>query len=127
MGRYSANNQHLEKSSNSTSLNINNETITDDLTISNHFNNFFTSVAKNLVNKIYKTPKFFHSYLKNSDKNFFITHNKAIDIEGILSMLKTNRTAGPGSVATRIITDFKKCLSKSISYLINSTFSLEKL
>ena len=29
-------------------LNIDNETITDELNISNHFNNFFTTVAKNL-------------------------------------------------------------------------------
>ena len=66
-----------EKSSNNISLNIDNETITDDLTISNHFNNFFTSVAKNLVNKIPKTPKSFDSYLKNSNTNsFFITYNK---------------------------------------------------
>ena len=49
-----------EKCSKNISLNIDNETITDDLTTSNHFNNFFISVLKNLVNKIPKTPKSFH-------------------------------------------------------------------
>ena len=44
-------------------LNIDNETIADDLTIPNHFNNFFTSVAKSLAHKIPKTPKSFDSYL----------------------------------------------------------------
>ena len=38
-----------EKSSNNISLNIDNETIKNDLTISNRFNNFFASVEKNLV------------------------------------------------------------------------------
>ena len=92
-----------EKSSN-ISLNIDNETITDDLTISNHFNNFFTSVAKNLVNKIPKTPKSFHSYLKSSNENpFFLSPTTKEDVEGILSTLKTNKTAGPDSVPTRIL------------------------
>ena len=49
-----------EKCSKNISLNIDNETITDDLTTSNHFNNFFISVLKNLVNKIPKIPKSFH-------------------------------------------------------------------
>ena len=123
-GIRSINNVKNEKSSNNISLNIDNETITDDLTISNHFNNFFTSVAKNLVNKIPKTPKSFHSYLKSSNENsFFLSPTTKEDIEDILSTLKTNKIAGPGSVPTRILKDFKKCLSKPISDLINLSFS----
>ena len=114
-----------EKSSNNISLNIDNETITDDLTISNHFNNFFTSVAKNLVNKIPKTPKSFNSCLKNSNENsFFLSLTTEEDFENILSTLKTNKRAEPGSVPTRIPKDFKKCLSKPVSNLINLPFSL---
>ena len=114
-----------EKSSNNISLNIDNETITDDLTISNHFNNFFTSVAKNLVNKIPKTPKSFNSCLKNSNENsFFLSLTTEEDFENILSTLKTNKRSEPGSVPTRIPKDFKKCLSKPISNLINLPFSL---
>ena len=102
-----------EKSSNNISLNIDNETITDDLTISNHFNNFFTSVAKNLVNKIPKTPKSFHSYLKNSNKkSFFLSPTKKKDVEDILSTLKRNKKAGPFSVPTRILKDFKTYLNQ---------------
>ena len=113
-----------EKSSNNISLNIDNETITDDLTISNHFNNLCRSVAKNLVNKIPKISKSFYLYLKNSNKNsFFLSPATKEDVEDILSTLKTNKTAGPGRVPTRILKDFKKCLSKPISNLINLSFS----
>ena len=112
-----------EKSSNNINLSIDNEIITDDLTISHHFNNFFISVAKNLVNKIPKTPKSFDSYLKNSNKiSFLLSPTTKEDVEDILSTLKTNKTAG--SVPTRILKDFKKCLSKPISDLINLSFSL---
>ena len=88
-----------------------NESITDDLTISNHINNFFTSVAKNLVNKIPKTTKSFHSYLKNSNEDsFFLLPTTKEDVEDILSTLKANKTAGPGSVPTRILKGLQKML-----------------
>ena len=99
-----------EKSSNNKSLKIDNEIITDDLTISNHFNSFFTLVAKNLVNKIPKTPKSFDSYLKNSSENSFFLSPTTKDVEDILSTLKTYKTASLGSVPTRILKDFKKWL-----------------
>ena len=90
---------------------MNNGTITDDLTISNHFNNFFTSFAKKSCYKILKTPKSFYSYLKNSnEKTFFLSPTIKEDVEDILSTLKTKKTAGPGSVPTRILKDFKKML-----------------
>ena len=77
-----------EKSSNNISLNINNETITDVLIISNHFNNFFGSISKILVNKILKIPKYFKTYLKNSNLNYFLLSRETYqDIEDILSTL----------------------------------------
>ena len=100
------------KSSNNIGLNIDNETITDDLIISNHFNNFFASVAKNLYNKIPKTHKSLDSYLKISKENsFFLSPTRKEDVEDILSTLKTYKTAGPGSVPTRILKDFRKIIT----------------
>ena len=60
-----------KRPSHNISLNIDNETKADDLTISSHFNNFFTSVAIILVTKIPKTAKFFDSHLKYSNENSF--------------------------------------------------------
>ena len=119
-GIWSIINLKNEKSSNNISLNIDNETIADDLTISNHFNNFFTSFTKNLFNKIPKTPKSFKLYLKNSNENsFFLSPTTNKDVEEILSTLKVD----PGKVPTKSLKDSKKCLSKPISDLINLSFS----
>ena len=60
-----------KRPSHNISVNIDNETKADDLTISSHFNNFFTSVAIILVTKIPKTAKFFDSHLKYSNENSF--------------------------------------------------------
>ena len=50
------------KKSSNISLNIDNETMTDNLTITNQFNNFSTLIAKHLVTKIQKMLKSFDSY-----------------------------------------------------------------
>ena len=111
-----------EKYSNNISLSIDNKTITDDLTISDHFNNFFTLVAKG-VNKISKTPKLFLSYLKNLSKNsFFLLATTEEDVEDILSKLKTNKTAGLAFVPTSFLKYLKKGLLNPVSNFINLSF-----
>ena len=47
------------------SLNINDETITDNKVISNYFKKFFSSVAEKLVKKIRNKTKTFESYLND--------------------------------------------------------------
>ena len=103
------------------SLNIDNETITDDLTIRNQFNNFLTSVAKNLVTKIPKRLKSIDSYLKNANENsVFMSPTTHKDVEDILCTLKTHKSTGPDSIPTRTL---KEYFPKSISDLTNLSFS----
>ena len=55
-------------------LNIDNDTITDDKVISNHFNKFFSSIAGKLVKKAPNTIKTFDSYLnKQCEKSFTLS------------------------------------------------------
>ena len=54
-----------KKSIQNINLNIDNDTITDDKVISNHFNKFFSSIAGKLIRKIPNTTKTFDSYLNN--------------------------------------------------------------
>ena len=50
---------------------IDNETITDDKVISNHFNKFISSITGILVRKIPNTTKIFDSYLNKQSENCF--------------------------------------------------------
>ena len=106
------------KFSDNVSLNIDNETKTEDLTITNQFNNLFTSFAKNPVTKIQKT------FLKNKQHSFFMSPTTKKDVEDILGTPKTHKLIGPGSIPTRILKEFKKYFSKPISDLINLSFLL---
>lgn len=69
-----------EKSFYIINLNIGDETIRDNLTISNHLNNFCTSVAKHLVRKYQKS---FESCLRGSSRNSFLSHMTKEDIEDL--------------------------------------------
>ena len=88
-----------KKSIQNINLNIDNETITDDKVISNHFNKLFTSIAGKLVRKIPNTTKTFDLYLnKQSEKSFFLSPILPDDIEALISTLKIHKAGGPGSI-----------------------------
>ena len=72
----------------SISLNKDNETITDDEIVSNHFNKFFTSVARNLIKKIPNTTKNFDSSLNNEDeKSVFLSPISPEDDEALIATI----------------------------------------
>ena len=90
-----------KKSIQNINLNIDNETITDDKVISNHFNKFFSSIAGKLVRKIPNITKTFDSYLnKQSKKSFFLSTISTDDAEALISTLKVHKVVEPGSIQT---------------------------
>ena len=96
-----------KKSIQNINLNIDNETITDDKVISNHFNKFFSSIAGKLVRKIPNTTKTFDSYLnKQSEKYFFLSPISPDDVEALISTLKVHKAVGPGSIPTITLKQF---------------------
>ena len=113
-----------KKSIQNINLNIDNETITDDKVISNHFNKFFSSIAGKLVRKIPNTTKTFDSYLnKQSEKYFFLSPIWPDNVEALISTLKVHKAVGTGSIPTIILKQFKKLLSKPLANLIKLSFS----
>ena len=72
----------------SISLNIYNETITDDEIISNHYNKFFSSVPGNLVKKIPNITKTFDSSLNNEDeKPVFLSPISPEDVGALIGTI----------------------------------------
>ena len=93
-----------KKSIQNINLNIDNDTITDDKVISNHFNKFFSSKAVKLVRKIPNATKTFDSYLnKQSEKSFFLPPISPGDVEALISTLKVHKAVGTGCIPTIIL------------------------
>ena len=106
------------------SLLIDGQIITSAKEISNHFNNFFTSVAEK-INKNIAKPKQTHlSYLGHKNNNtIFLSPTLPEDIEDLISSMKTNKASGPNSIPTKILKLFRKEFSKPLSDIINLSFN----
>ena len=90
------------------SIEFNNRTITDPTTMSNVFNNYFTSIAEKTKSNIKFSPKHYTDYLSYTDTNtFFLTPTGKNDISFIISSLDSHKSSGPNSTPVKIKTPEK--------------------
>ena len=91
------------------SLLIDGQIITSAKEIFNHFDNFFTTVAKKINKNIVKPKQTHLSYLGRENNNTtFLSPTLPEDIEDLISSMKTNRASGPNGIPTKILKIFKK-------------------
>ena len=82
------------------SIEFNNRTITDPTTMSNVFNNYFTSIAEKTKSNIKFSPKHYTDHLSNTNTNtFFLTPTDKNEISFIISSLDSHKSSGPSSKA----------------------------
>ena len=106
------------------SLLIDGQIITSAKKFSNHFNNFFKSVAKKINKNIVKPKQTHLSSLGRENNNIvFLSPTLPEDIEDLISSLKTNKARGPNSIPTKILKLFFKEFSKPLSDIINLSFN----
>ena len=90
----------------------------DSKSIANLFNNHFTSIAKNIEQKIIP------DYLKNlCQQTFLLTPTIEQEVLKSIKLLKRNKASGPFSFPIKFLKQFQKELSKSICLIINLSFS----
>ena len=84
-----------------TCINIDNNLVTDPLTIANSFNNYFASIADNIRKDIPYTTKQFSSFLKNPVPNtIFLSPSDDEEIlHCILSCLDLKKSSEPSSIS----------------------------
>ena len=64
------------------------------------------------------------SYLGSmKENNMFLTPTTSNDIEVLINNMKVNKGIGPNSIQTKILKDHKSEFSKSISDMINTSFT----
>ena len=102
------------------SLFCNGSTITNKVEISNIFNNYFATIAEKTKENINPSHKHFSEFLKNRTQNsFFLCAN-------IISSLDSNKSVGPNSIPTKILTLLKNDISSQLAdiphLILNSCF-----
>ena len=106
------------------SLKIDEEISSDPKVMANSFNNYFSSIGKDLQRQIYYYGNDFTHYLKQpNDHNFFINPTDEVEIINIIDNLCTNKATGPHSIPTDILQIIKFNIVTPLSEIINLSFS----
>ena len=105
-----------------TCLQAENANITDPLTISNYFNDYFTSIADSILRKRkYNGSKSFKDFLPlRLLENFTFEKCDEKEIETIISSLNQKKSSGPNSIPTHIL----KLLNDTICCPLKQIFNL---
>ena len=89
-----------------------------------NFNNFFTSIGKNIQKKIPPTKKTFTDYMKILNlENFTIGLTSPDDISDLIYSLDSSKSVGPCSIPTKIPKIAREIVSLALSQLINNPIS----
>ena len=100
--------------------------ITDPLAISNSFNDYFTSIADNILKKRkYEGSKSFRDFLANRLlQNFAFKDCSESDIKSIISTLKVSKSSGPNSIPTHILLLLKDHISLPLQKIFNLSLNV---
>ena len=102
---------------------FNNRTITDPTTMSNIFNNYFTSIAGKIKSSIKFSPKKYADYLSNTNTNtIFLTPTDKNKISFIISSLDSHKSSDPNSISVKILKLLKNDISHQLSDFLNMSF-----
>ena len=87
-----------------------------------NFNNFFTSIGKNIQKNIFPTKKHFSNFLKNPITDTFFISLTTPEVYKSIQELQVNKPLGPNGIPIKILKLAKETLSGPLSELINKSF-----
>ena len=94
--------------------------ITNQKTVANRFNKFYTNVAKNLLAKLGKTPTKFQDYLKNpNEHSIFLNETNPDEITDIVKKLDTTKAGDIYGTTPKLVKWAGSALSQNLSIIFN--------
>ena len=97
--------------------------VTDRVSIANTFNDFFSTIATKLSEKIVPANSSFDSYLKNHNPNSFYAQPVTEDeVSNYINSLETGKSNSPNSIPTNLLKIVSDIVSKPLAKIINESF-----
>uniref|UniRef100_A0A7M5VBW5 Reverse transcriptase domain-containing protein n=1 Tax=Clytia hemisphaerica TaxID=252671 RepID=A0A7M5VBW5_9CNID len=91
--------------------------------VANHFNNFFTSIADDIRDKIPPSYQHFSSFLKHRNQNsIFLRPTSSDEVAKIIGSFSSSKSSGPNSIPIKILKILQDKISKPLSILINRSY-----
>ena len=108
-----------------TCLQVGDANITEPTAITNSFNDYFTSIADEILQKRkYNGAKSYRDFLANSlIANFVFEDCDENEIKSIISSLNTFKSSGPNSIPTHILHLLKEKICNPLKNIFNLSFS----
>ena len=102
---------------------INGRAVSQLKDIAEHFNDYFTSISKELQKHIPSTKRNFSDNLKNPNaESFFMTPTTPAEISDLIQTLSSNKSTGPNSIPTLVLKKIKNGISIPLAAIINNSF-----
>ena len=102
---------------------INGKAVSQPKDIAEHFNDYFTSICKELQKHIPSTKRnFSHNLTNQNEESFFMTPATPEVISDLIQIPSSNKSTGPNSIPTSILKKIKNEISIPLSVIINNSF-----
>ena len=117
-------NSKSRNSSTPSCISVDKKLIHDEKEMAKSFNEFFTSIAGKLKEKIYQNPKNnFKNYLSQPcHQSFFISPTNSSEILEVINKMNGSKASGPYSIPYSVLVIIDKTFSKTLASLINRSF-----
>ena len=104
---------------------INDNSVSDDQTIANSFNNYFTHIGENLANSIVSPVDINHMmFLKNKTTHSFAFSAVTSDyVIKIIESLPTKNSSGYDDISTKLLKEVKHEIVEPLTYVINQSLA----
>ncbi|MEO2220739.1 MAG: reverse transcriptase family protein, partial [Nitrosopumilus sp.] len=105
------------------SMRIGNEISTDPCKLANGFNDYFSSIAKNLQDKIHFAEDYLNYLNVPTNHSFLFESADSNEIILIIDSLDNNKATGPNSIPTDILKIIKSNIYYPLKEIINLSFA----
>ena len=106
---------------------IDGQTITDQKTVADSFNKFYTTVASKLVSRLGESNNIFQDYLKNpNEHSFFLKEIEPDEVLALLKKIDSKKSADIFGISPRLLKSSAFELQDKLTALFNMSLSQEK-
>ena len=103
---------------------INNQRVSNRVTVANSFNAFFTNIGKQTNNKIPSVSKHYSTYLRNFQQNsIFIEPVNELEVLKMVNKLKPKTSYGYDGISPKILKQTIYLILEPFTYIINRSLS----
>ncbi len=118
-------NTQAKKRNEGISLNINGKVESDNKTVANSFNKYFTTIAQKLIDKLGPSTKNFKDYLTSPNPHsFFLEPVTPQEVNDIIANLDESKANDSYDIPPKLIKMARMTISGPFALIANSSFSL---